>query len=80
MKNRPTRELKKRNEDLKEIWWQMIQLLPGSYNQKRTVMLSYEALTEMYKSCKNNELDEWQVFCEWIRSLPYSELITGDKK
>lgn len=80
MKNRPTKELKKRREDLKEIWWQMIQLLPGSYNQKRTVMLSYEALAEMYKSCKNNELDEWQVFCEWIRSLPYSELITGDKK
>lgn len=80
MKNRPTRELKKRNEDLKEIWRQMIQLLPGSYNQKRTVMLSYEALAEMYKSCKNNELDEWQAFCEWIRSLPYSELITGDKK
>ena len=67
-------------DDPKIDWWQMIQLLPSSYNQKRTVMLSYEALTEMYKSCKSNELDEWQVFCEWIRSLPYSELITGDKK
>ncbi len=64
----------------KEAWRQMIKLMPSSYNQKRTVMLSYEALTEMYKSCKNNELDEWQVFCEWIRSLPYSELITGEKE
>ena len=80
MKNRPTRELKKRNEDLKEIWRQMIQLLPGSYNQKRTVMLSYEVLADMYESCKNSELDEWHMFCDWIRSLPCSELITGDKK
>ena len=57
----------------------MIKLMPSSYNQKRTVMLSYEALADMYKSCKNSELDEWHVFCEWIESLPYSELITGEK-
>lgn len=61
----------------KEIWWQMIQLLPSSYNQRRTVMLNYEVLANMYKSRKNHKLDEWHVFCDWIKSLPYSELITG---
>ena len=61
----------------KEIWWQMIQLLPSSYNQKRTVMLSYEVLANIYKSRKNHKLDEWRVMCEWIETLPYSELITG---
>lgn len=61
----------------KEIWWQMIQLLPSSYNQRRTVMLNYEVLANMYKSRKNHKLDEWHVFCEWIKGLPYSELITG---
>lgn len=60
MKNRPTKELKKRREDLKEIWWQMIQLLPSSYNQRRTVMLNYEVLANMYKSRKNHKLDEWR--------------------
>lgn len=64
----------------KKYWWQIVQLLPSSFNQKRTVMLSYETLADMYKSCRSNELDEWHVFCEWIKSLPYSELITGDKK
>lgn len=58
-------------------WWQMIQLLPSSYNQKRTVMLNYEVLANMYKSRKNHKLDEWHDFCDWIESLPYSELITG---
>ena len=61
----------------KEWWWQMIQLLPSSYNQKRTVMLNYEVLANMYKSRRNHKLDEWHTFCEWIESLPYSELITG---
>lgn len=58
-------------------WWQMIQLLPSSYNQKRTVMLNYEVLANMYKSRRNHKLDEWNTFCDWIESLPYSELITG---
>ena len=61
----------------KEWWWQMIQLLPSSYNQKRTVMLNYEVLANIYKSRRNHKLDEWHTFCEWIESLPYSELITG---
>lgn len=61
----------------KSYWWQMIQLLPSSYNQRRTVMLNYEVLANMYKSRRNHKLDEWQTFCDWIESLPYSELITG---
>lgn len=60
----------------KDIFWQMIQLLPSSYNQKRTVMLNYEVLANIYKSRKNHKLDEWVKFCEWIETLPYSELIT----
>lgn len=60
----------------KTYWWQMIQLLPSSYNQKRTVMFNYEVLTNMYNSRKNHKLDEWHDFCNWIRDLPYSELIT----
>lgn len=62
----------------KEDWWQMIQLLPSSYNQKRTVMLNYEVLANMYKSRKDHKLDEWRNFCLWIKTLPYSELITGE--
>ena len=62
----------------KDIWWQMIQLLPSSYNQKRTVMLNYEVLANIYKSRKNHKLDEWVEFCKWIETLPYSELITGN--
>lgn len=61
----------------KKYWWQMIQLLPSSYNQKRTVMLNYEVLSNMYKSRRNHKLDEWHTFCDWIESLPYSALITG---
>lgn len=61
----------------KDLWWKMIQLLPSSYNQRRTVMLSYEVLANIYKSRKNHKLDEWQDFCKWIENLPYSELITG---
>ena len=62
----------------KNYWWQMIQLLPSSYNQKRTVMLNYEVLANMYKSRKDHKLDEWHTFCDWIETLPYSELITGE--
>lgn len=90
------------NKRAKEIWWQMIQLLPSSYNQKRTVMMNYEVLANIYKSRKNHKLDEWAEhkevmpnidsssqakyakpykeyfgFCDWIKTLPYSELITG---
>ena len=61
----------------KMYWWQMIQLLPSSYNQKRTVMLNYEVLANMYKSRKAHKLDEWRTLCEWIKQLPYSELIIG---
>ena len=61
----------------KDDWWQMIQLLPISYNQKRTVMLNYEVLANIYESRKNHKLDEWRTFCHWIDELPYSELITG---
>lgn len=64
----------------KNDWWQMIQLLPSSYNQKRTVMLNYEVLANIYKSRRNHKLDEWSIgFINWIKSLPYSELITGSK-
>lgn len=63
----------------KEAWWQMIQLLPSSYNQKRTVMLNYEVLANIYKSRKNHKLDEWQDFCKWIEKAPLSELITGEE-
>lgn len=61
----------------KKYWWQMIQILPTSYNQKRTVMLNYEILANIYKSRKNHKLDEWRELCEWIEDLPYSELIIG---
>ena len=63
---------------IKDDWWQMIQLLPTSYNQKRTVMLNYEVLANIYKSRKNHKLDEWRKFCDWIETLPHSELIKGD--
>lgn len=61
-------------------WWQMIQLLPSSYNQKRTVMLNYEVLANIYKSRRHHKLDEWHTFCDWIETLPYSELITGKEE
>ena len=62
----------------KLFWLQMIQLLPTCYNQKRTVMLNYEVLVNIYHSRKNHKLDEWRAFCDWIETLPYSELITGE--
>lgn len=64
----------------KRWWWQLIQLLPSSYNQRRTVMLNYEVLANIYKSRRNHKLDEWHTFCDWIESLPYSELIIGKEK
>lgn len=73
--------IREQNADLKKkYWWQMIQLLPSSYNQKRTVMLNYEVLANIYKSRKGHKLDEWNSFCDWIESLPYSKLITGKEK
>lgn len=67
------------NEKAKEVWWQMIQLLPSSYNQKRTVMLNYEVLANMYHARKNHKLDCWIEFCKWIETLPYAkELIIGE--
>lgn len=65
--------------DEKEYWWQMIQMLPTSYNQKRTILLNYEVLANMYRARRNHKLDEWRELCDWIESLPYSELIMGDK-
>lgn len=62
----------------KTYWWQLIQLLPSSYNQKRTVMLNYEVLVNIYESRKEHKLDEWRKFCQWIEGLPYSEIITGE--
>lgn len=61
----------------KRYWWQMIQLLPSSYNQKRTVMLNYEVLSRIYQDRKSHKLDEWRDFCSWIGALPHSEIITG---
>jgi hypothetical protein len=62
----------------KEWWWQMIQLLPSSYNQKRTVLLNYEVLCSIYATRKNHKLDEWHTFCDWIETLPYAEGIIYD--
>lgn len=62
----------------KEYWWQMIQLLPSSYNQKRTWTANYEVLANIYRARKNHKLDCWHTFCDWIRTLPHSELITGE--
>ena len=65
----------------KQVWWQMIQLLPSSYNQTRNVMLNYEVLANIYHSRKNHKLDEWRDFCKWIEEkVPYSWLITGEDK
>lgn len=65
-------------QEKKEYWWQMIQLLPSSYNQKRTWTANYEVLANIYHARKNHKLDCWHTFCDWIRTLPYSELITGE--
>lgn len=79
-KTKPLKDESKRAELMKKYWWPMIQLLPSSYNQKRTVMLNYEVLANIYKSRRHHKLDEWHVLCDWIEKLPYSELITGEKK
>jgi hypothetical protein len=78
--NKPMKDNTKRAELAKKYWWQMIQLLPTSYNQKRTVMLNYEVLVNIYESRRHHKLDEWHTFCDWIENLPYSELITGEKE
>ena len=62
----------------KKYWYSMIQTLPSSYNQKRTVQLNYAVLKNMYHSRRYHKLDEWRTFCDWIKTLPYSELITGE--
>jgi hypothetical protein len=67
-------------DDPKIDWWQMIQLLPSSYNQRRTVMLNYAVLRNIYHARKDHKLDEWHYFCDWIESLQCSELITGKEK
>lgn len=79
-RKRYLKALKTKNPSVpaKEYWWQMIQLLPSSYNQRRTVMLNYEVLANIYKSRKNHKLDEWHILCDWIRTLPCSQLITGE--
>lgn len=64
----------------KQAWWQMIQLLPSSYNQKRTIILNYEVLAGIYPMRKGHKLDEWREFCQWIEQLPYSEIIIGEKE
>ena len=71
------REMYLETKDKKD-WWQIIQLLPSSYNQRRTVMLNYEVLANIYKSRSNHKLNEWHIFCDWIDGLPYSQLITGE--
>ena len=63
----------------KKMWWQMIQLLPSSYNQRRTIMLNYAVLKNMYNARKAHKLDEWHDFCDWVKTLPHSELITGEQ-
>lgn len=70
------RELYLETKD-KRYWWQMIQLLPSSYNQRRTVMLNYEVLANIYPARKAHKLDEWHTFCDWIEGLPESWIITG---
>lgn len=73
------RKAYKSTED-KTYWWQIIQFLPTSYNQKRTVMLSYEVLANIHTWRRNHKLDEWHVVCDWIEKLPFSEIITGDNE
>lgn len=64
----------------KKYWWQMIQLLPSSYNQRRTIQLNYEVLAQIYRQRKNHKLDEWREFCKWIENLPYNVIIIGDER
>ena len=73
------RDLYNQTKD-KKYFLHLIQLLPSSYNQRRTIMLNYEVLANIYKSRRNHKLDEWHTLCDWIEGLPYSELITGKEK
>ena len=75
-KTKPMKEESKRSELMKKYWWLMIQLLPSSYNQKRTIQLNYQVLKNIYHARKKHKLDEWLEFCHWIEKLPYSKLIT----
>ena len=75
-KIKPMKEESKRAKIIKKYWWQMIQLLPSSYNKKRTIQLNYQVLKNIYHARKKHKLDEWVEFCHWIERLPYSELIT----
>ena len=80
-KNRPTKDIQKHDKNLKEIWWQLIQLLPSSYLQKATMDFNYAVLRNMYHSRKAHKQDEWREdFCNWVKTLPYSELITMTKE
>lgn len=63
----------------KKYWWQLIQLLPSSYNQRRTVMLNYEVLAKIYRERKDHKLDEWRSFCDWIKTLPYANEVITDE-
>lgn len=81
LKNKPTQDIKSRDERLKMLWWQIIQLLPSSYLQKATMDLNYAVLRNMYHSRKAHKQDEWREdFCNWVKTLPYSELITMTKE
>lgn len=73
---KPDETMPYRRERRKQLWYNLIQLLPSSYNQTRNVMLNYEVLANIYGSRKDHKLDEWREFCQWIEKLPYSELIT----
>ena len=74
------KEISSGQERLNWCWWQMIQLLPSSYNQKRTLLVNYEVLANIYHQRKGHKLDEWHTFCDWIKGLPMSEIITGEDK
>lgn len=79
VKDTPTKDLVKRNDNLKTIWWQIIQLLPSSYNQKRTIQMNYAVLANIYCQRTGHKLDEWRIgFLNWIRALPYNQLIIGE--
>jgi len=77
-KNKPLKDETKHVELMQRYWWQMIQLLPTSYNQRRTIMLSYEVLSKMYHERNPHKLDEWPALCKWIETLPYSEIMAGN--
>ena len=79
-KVKPMKDESKRAELMKKYWWQVIQLLPSTYNQRRTVMINYEVLNNIYHTRRYHKLDEWKIFCKWIETLPYSSIITLEEK